>query len=250
MISAEELFDQVPFELAARVQADDFFSDIPVVVAEKGNVRAEMDRLQAAITAKSGHRGAAVIVLPLLADDGYDEVAEGPMKLFASFQVLENVELNNDANGTKKSVRKIARRLVKIVKPLRLGGLTTDFVCDKPTIEAGVVKLANGSELQSRIVNFYTYEADTEPMLQVATPGFAQVGNQVGLSCVTDGAAIWFTLDETFPAPQSAVPGSTAQSYSEPLDVPEAGLVIRVCGYAAGMVASQVERAVIERSSD
>ena len=245
MTTAEQLFDQVPLELAAYLACDPVFAAIPIVVAEKGNVRAEMERLQAAITSKGGKIGAALIVLPLVADDAYDEVGFGPMKLFASCQILENVELNQGPNGTKLSCRYLARYLVKIVKPMRLGGLTTDWVCDKPCIEPGIVKLAS-SELQSRLVNFYTWEDDTEPLAQVASLAFAQVGNQVAISCATAGAAIWYTVDQSFPAPPSAVPNSTAQLYSGPIAIPPEGIIIRAFAFVAGMIASQVEWANIE----
>ncbi len=244
VITPEQLFDQVPAELAAYVMCDPIFAQMPVVVAEKGNVRAEMDRLQATITCIGGKIGTALIVLPLVADDAYDEVGFGPMKLFSSFQVLENVELNHGPSGLGLSCRYLARHLVKIMKPLRLGGLTTDWVCDKPCIEPGIVKLAS-SELQSRLVNFYTWEADTEPMQQVASLAFAQAGNQVAISCATAGAQIWYTLDQTFPAPPSAVPGSTAQLYSGPIAVPPGGM-IRGMGIMGGMISSQVEWAAVE----
>ena len=245
MITPEQLFDRVPEELAAWVQCDPIFARMPVVVAEKGNVLAEMERLQAAITSKKGKIGTALIVLPIVADDAYDEVGFGPMKLFCSFQVIENVELNHGPNGTGLSCRYLARHLVKIVKPMRLGGLTTDFVCDKPCIEPGVIKLA-ASELQSRMVNFFAWEADTEPMQQVASLVFAQAGNQVAISCATAGAQIWFTLDETFPAPPAAVPGSTAKLYGGPIAVAAGGMTIRACAMVAGMISSQVEWAAIE----
>ena len=245
MITPEQLFDQVTEELAAYVQTDSVFGQMPVVVAEKGNVLAEVERLQAVITSKKGKIGTALIVLPIMADDAYNEVGFGPMKLFVTFQVIENVELNRGPSGSKRSCRWLARHLVKIVKPMRLGGLTTDFVCDKPCIEPGIVKLAS-TELQSRMVNFFTWEADTEAMGQVASLAFAQVGNQVAISCATAGPAIWFTTDESFPAPSSAVPGSTAQLYAGPIPVPAAGLVVRACAYVPGMIASQVEWATIE----
>jgi hypothetical protein len=41
----------------------------------------------------------------------------------------------SDANGTGKSARKVARRLVQIFKSTRLDGLTTDWECDKPALE-------------------------------------------------------------------------------------------------------------------
>ena len=243
MTTPEQLFDQVPQELAEWLRCDAIFGQMPVVVAEQGNVLVEMNRLQAAITAKAGKIGTALIVLPMVADDAYDEVGFGPMKLFVTFQIVENVELNHGPNGLKLSCRWLARHLVKIVKPLRLGGLTTDFMCDKPCIEPGIVKLA-ASELQSQMVNFYTWEADTEPMAQVASVAFAQEGNQVALSCATAGVAIWYTLDESFPGPAVG----SARLYTGPSGVAAGGVTIRACAYGVGMVASQVEWAEIEVS--
>ena len=103
MIRAIDVIDLLPGELAARLQCDPFFADIPVIVVESGNVATELARKQAVITEKSGKRGVAVIVLQCLADDTDANVNFGPMILRPAFQVVEQVELNNDPNGTGKS---------------------------------------------------------------------------------------------------------------------------------------------------
>ena len=241
MISALDIIDQLPLELAKRIQSDEYFANIPVVVAEKGNVVRQMEVAQAVMTNKGGNRGVCVVVLQMVADDEFTEVNLGPMKLYPTLQVIENVELNNDENGTKKSARKVARRLVEVLKPLRLGGLTTEFVPDKPCLEPGVVPQGTGESLISYLVNFYCFEADAEPLAMVANIGFATVAGQLVLSCATPGSRIFYTVDQSFPAPPAAVPGSTAQLYGGPIDIPADGYTVRACGYAGGMIASQVE---------
>src|SRR5579859_5977585 len=116
IMNVTDILDRLPFELAARLESDPFFVDIPVVVAVKGNVAQEFQRKQAVIEEKSGKRGVCVVVLQIVADDIYEGLAAGPMKLKPAFQVIENVEMNNDDSGTGKSARKVARHIIKNIK--------------------------------------------------------------------------------------------------------------------------------------
>jgi hypothetical protein len=242
--NALDVIDRLPFELQARLESDPFFADIPVVVADKGNVKAELERMQAAITEKSGRRGIAVIVLQVVGDDDYPNVTFGPLKLRPAFQVIEHTEWNNDERGTKKSARRVCRRIHQIVKPLALYGIVTQFQADQPAIEP--VNLTEVSELLVGMqVNFITHEFDVEQLSQVATPGFSPGGGQtVAMSCVTPDAAIWYSSDDSFPAPGR--PGSTL--YTVPVAIPEAGFTLRAAAYKAetGWIASEVIRATIE----
>lgn len=243
-----DVLDRLPGELAARLASDPYFADVPVILADKGNVRAEFERLQAVITDKGGKRGVAVIVLQIVADDELPEVAFGPMILRPAFHVVENVELNRDSKGTGKSARKVARAIVKVIKPMRLAGLVTELVVDKPGIEP-----VNLGELKSVIayqVNFLCYEADTEEMSQVEMPAFAAVSDShIAITCGTVGARIFYTIDDTYPAPPDCIPTSTAVEYGSPIEVPFTGFMLRACGYppiGGTAVASQVNRAWIE----
>ena len=248
MIQSLDVIDRLPFELQAALEADPFFVDIPVVVAEAGNVRVEMERKQALVTSKSGKRGAAVIVLQIIGDDEVAEVAFGPMLLRPAFQVIENVELNNDAKGTKKSHRRIARRIVQVIKPLGLLGLTTDFTPDKPCIEPVNLEPDLGALVKGSQVNFKTFEADTEELSQVATPqvtAYPDTTPKFQILCATAGAEIWWSADDSFPAPGRA----GAQVYTSPADIPEAGLTVRAAAYKEGMVGSRVNRVSVSYSS-
>jgi hypothetical protein len=248
MINAIDVIDLLPFELAARLECDDFFADIPVVVAEKGNIAAELARKQAVITEKGGKRGVAVIVLQIIADDEYQSPAFGPMRLKPAFQVVENVELNNDENGTKKSCRKVARRIRDVVKPLRLVGLTTDFQTDKPCIEPVPLAKELGDSIVANQVNFLCYECDSEPISQVSMPQFFGAGGsdpQLEVTCETAGADIWYTLDDSYPVPTTINPDSTATLYAGQIPIPAAGFTVRAGAFLTGSIASQVNCAAV-----
>ena len=244
MIKAIDTIDLLPGELAAALQCDPFFDDIPVAVAEKGNVIQEVARLQALIAAKNGKSGVAVIVLQLVADDPYPEIAFGSLKLRPAFQIIEQPTINNSPNGTGKSARKVARKIRDIIKPLALLGLCSEFVFEENCIEP--VRLDN-QNLIAYQVNCHTYEVDDENISQVCTPQFAlsEDGQSVLMTCATAGAMIYYTTDDSFPAPPDNVPGSTAIIAPALLAIPDAGFTLRAIALKAGMIGSQVNRVTI-----
>jgi hypothetical protein len=241
-----DIIDRLPFELAARLQCDPFFADIPVVVAEAGNLRLEIERRQAVVLGKLGKRGAAVVVPQLIADDPTPNLQFGPMRFYPQFQVIEQVELNNDAQGTKKSHRKIARRIRDVIKTANFIGLIANITPGKPCIApmdlSKLGDLVKGSE-----VNFECLEISGEQFSIVQMPAFGGDGtSELTITSPTVGAQIWFTLDDTYPYPGGAddYPGSTAQLYSGPIALTEP-VIVRACGYLDGSVASGINRATI-----
>ncbi len=134
-IATLDIIDRLPYEFKARLEADEFFCDIPVVVAEDGNLKSEMEKRQAVLTTKTTKRGVAVIVLQVVADDNFPNLRFGPMTLRPAFQVVEQLEFNRDENRTKKSARKVARRIRDVIKGAGLQGLVLDLQADSPCIE-------------------------------------------------------------------------------------------------------------------
>ena len=248
-MNVTDILDRLPFELAARLESDPFFIDIPVVVAVKGNVAREYQRKQAVITEKSQRRGVAVIVLQIVADDIYEGLAAGPMKLKPAFQVIENVELNNDDAGTKKSARKVARHIIKNMKLAGFRGIVQGLKCGTPAIEPATIKEL-GDAVVSEQVNFECQEFSDEPFLYCAPPTMAAVPGssppQLALSCATPGAAIWFTIDDSFPYPGTRDDGfaaSTSQLYSGPFNVAlNTPQTVRAAAYQPGYIGSSIER--------
>lgn len=234
-----DAIDRIPMELQGRLEMDAYFADIPVVVAEEGNIALELERRQAVISEKMGRIGTAVLVLQMVADDSYAQLATGPMLLRVAFQVLENIELNRGPSGTGKTARQIARRVRDVIKPLALWGIATEMVPDKPCIEP--VNLSElGPLVKAYQVNFTCYEAG-ECEAVVGTPGVAQVEGQAQLTftCGTEGAEVWYSVDDSYPGPGRA--GSVLWDGGT-IDIPVEGLGVRAVGYKVGMIASQVAR--------
>ena len=233
-----DIIDLLPTEFANRLMCDPFFSEIPVVVAEKGNIALELEKLQAVVSGKTGKRGVAVIVLQMVAEDLSNNLTFGPMKLRPSFQVVENVEMNHDEAGTGKSARKVARRIRDVMKNANLIGLVRDMRTATPCIEpVDLTEIA--ANIVGYQVNFECLEVSVEQLTQVELP--VLTGDVVDglpvfkLSSPTDGAEIWYTTDDTFPFNGTAdqYPGSTAQRYTGPVPFTDSVLV-RACAYVSG----------------
>ncbi|MDR3427853.1 chitobiase/beta-hexosaminidase C-terminal domain-containing protein [Silvimonas sp.] len=253
-MKTDDILDRLPYELADRLQSDPFFQDIPVIVVEKGDVAHEYQQAQGAITETSGKRGVAVLVLQIVANDIYQGVPAGPMKLFPAFQVIEVPELNHDDNGTHKSARKVARHIITNVKLAGFRGFVQAMKPATPAIEPVDLSKDFTVPVISYQVNFECQEFSDEQIEYCLPPILSNVPGQlqVTLTTATPGAQIWYTTDDTFPFPgdNTLFPGSTAQQYTVPiamqLNVP---VTIRACAYLnkftgspTDYVASSVER--------
>lgn len=238
VLKSEDIIELVPYECAARLNADDYFCDITVVVADEGNVEATIKKMQALQSEKGGKVGLAVVVLQIVADDEYPEQAFGPLTLFPAFQIVEVRELNIGPNGTNKSSRKVARKIVTVIKSFAIAGVCTDFIPVSPVlvpIPASQHKYGDGVILNQ--VNFKTYECEAdEPDTQVASPIATQVNATVVLTSVTAGAAIYYTTDGSYPSKQNK-----SLLYGNPIPIPAGGFKLRSCAYLSPMVASYVQ---------
>lgn len=259
-----DIIDRLPTELGNCLVTNCFFDDIPVVVAEKGNVAAEYARAQSVITEASGKRGIAVIVLQVVADDVSNSLQFGPMRLKPAFQVIESVELNNDDSGTTKSARKVARKIRDIIKTLNLIGLVQDMRTGIPCIEPVDLSKQFGDGVVAYQVNFECLEIGLQQITAIQLPQISIGTNppQFVLSCATPGAEIWYTLDDTFPFNGDATDypngngegkPSTAQLYAigTPVNIPPGGCTIRVRAYLDGdnYIASGINRAFLTNNS-
>jgi len=247
-----DIIDRLPQELANCLATDAFFANIPIVVAEKGDVAVEYARAQAVISEKGGQRGVAVIVLQVVADDMSNNLQFGPMILKPAIQVMENVELNNDPNGTGLSARKVARKIRDVIKTQNMIGLVANMTTGKPCIEPVEIKDADVATISYQ-VNFECVEVGQQQMTAVQMPAILTATGpaRFQLACATPGAQIWYTLDDSFPfnGSNQVYPGSTAQLFvaGTPVNVPVGGCILRARAYLAGdnNISSSINRAIL-----
>lgn len=237
-IDAIEVIDILAQEIASVLRADPYFNDIPVIVADEGDVRAEMERRSAAVTARGGKTGVAVIVLEMEADDNNPARPYGPMELKPAVQVVEQVEINKSTVGTGKSAAKVARRIRDALKLFTPMGLSKNLIPDDPCIVPVTFELKG---YKGRQVNFRALEDDLEEVSKVATPQIAPSSGaapqSVTVTCATPDAVIYYTVDGSHPWAGTLEDKSTATLYSGPIQITAATL-LRVRAFKAGSFGS------------
>ena len=244
-MTSDQIIKALPWEMAARLQSNCYFHDIPVVVAEEGNIKLTMAQKQGVITARKGKRGIAVIVLQLVLDDEFPNLQFGPITFKPAIQIVENLELNRDANGTGKSARQVGRKIRDVFKGSYFGGLTKVWKAATGYLIPVALSAELGKNTRAYQANFECLEDSDEPVSQVSAPTVISQAPapQVALACATAGAQLWFTTDDTYPADPHQWPGSTAQLYAGPIAIDVAGTVIRAVAVAPPMIDSSCIRA-------
>lgn len=242
-ILAIDVITRLPFELEAMLEADPFFSDIPVVVADRGNVEEEIKKKRIAISSKGGKTGVGVIILPLVADDEDPNIPSGPMDLRPAFQVFEQREINRlPSTGTGKSSIRIARKIRNVIKGRQLIGIVGSLNPDKPCIEP--VTFEGKKDLVGHQVNFICKEADSEIVQRCLIPVFSRVGDNITIASQTDGAQIYYTTDDSFPWSGN----TNATLYTGAVAIPAEGLTLRACAFKADHIGSSVARTIYAHS--
>jgi hypothetical protein len=257
----EQIIARLPYILSYCLITNAYFDDIVVVVAEKGNLARQIEQAQALISEKQGKRGIAVIVLQVVGDDMSNTLQFGPMNFYPAFQVIENVELNHDDNGTRKPALAVARKIRDVIKTFNFIGVIQDMRTAKPCILPEDMSELGASTV-SYSVHFQCVETGLTQMTAVQLPQIFYTPTQFNLACPTAGAEIWYTLDETFPFngtaddyPEANGTGkpSTAQLFvaGQPVNIPPGGCYLTCRAYLDGdnYIASGVQRGFLVNNS-
>ncbi|MDD2763486.1 MAG: chitobiase/beta-hexosaminidase C-terminal domain-containing protein [Opitutaceae bacterium] len=221
-------------DIAARLAADDFFADIPVILERKGITENDIEVALGSLNQQSGKAGAvAIVLMPSLRPAGPS--APGPeYRVAPAVQVIEMPLINLGDTGTGKFVEQIAARVRQLIHYWSPGrGYVFDFAGQDP------INAREG--LRSYAVNFLRLGQDDRGpkvgnVLISPDEGVAPV--EVTLSCPTAGAAMWYTLDGSAPTPSNPA----AQLYAAPFNVATAA-TLRAAAFAAGLDASNVFQA-------
>lgn len=241
VLDAQDVIEKVPYEWQARILSDTYFSDIPIVIADEGNVAATVAEQQAVVTSKTNKVGVAVIILQPIEDDEENNLQFGPMTIRGTAQVIENRELNLGPNGTKKSARKVARRIRDVMKSFAAPGLHTTIVIDKPGIEPIQPDKSMPQSTVMYHVNWSCMELLQSSPTQVQAPQIVSLGGTFQITCATAGAKIIYVTDDSYPWSGNR----KAATYSNPGAIPQTGVTIRACAYLDPLIPSIVQRTTL-----
>ena len=241
-MSLSEL-EQDQADFAARASAEPYFADVGVYLlrpranASATQITQGIENALNCIVKKAGKGGAAVTVMMPLLQPRDPNVLGVQFDSTITVRVQEHPLFNMAAStGTLKSAECIALEVVKLFHHFRNGRGQIW------TVSAGPVP---NLDFEPKV----TYDVTFSRLMPTASAGKAAVPSispkggatpaEVTLTCATPGAAIHYTLDGSYPAPDAE--GSTL--YAAPFTV-AAGALLRAVASLDGAQQSDVASAL------
>jgi hypothetical protein len=236
---------QLQLDVAARLNAHPFFSDILVLANEKGLLGDDLENALKLFTAKSGKSGVAVVVdRPLRQVPKPD--APGPeMVIIVPVTVVEMPLLNRAASGTGKTTEQIVSEAMATLHGWRASSWMGQLYC----AEDAVTPTVGGDKTIATEIQFRTrLRMATVP--RTGTPVISGSAAAVQIGCNTPDASIYYTTDGSWPwsgNPSAVLFGITLLTEDgqiivtedgDPLNLAEpfsvaAGTHVRAAAYAA-----------------
>ena len=242
-----DLLQRLQLDTAGRIKADSYFADVPVYVsrprdaAEAVAIQNSIDSALAGLIEQGGKSGIAVIVfIPECRRDPSAPDAPGPrLMVVLTCRVIENPLVNEGANGTGKTAEDCALTLHNLLHqaqfPGYLSGLVSAPEAITPTGNTGRIELDCKWEARCGLT----------PPTRATAPVITGTSAAVTLTTATNGAAIYYSTDESYPsAAAAAFSVPTATLYTVPFTV-ASGTVVRAAAEKSGLQQSFVTRAVM-----
>lgn len=194
-----------------------------ILTDANGDLDSRVDRLLGIQAAGSGgKRGLAVIVLAPEVDAPEENLPGPPMLLKLDVQILEHVQTNRGPAGTGITSSQAALMALSALH-LRMSGPLALYAAPKaiqplPVLDGLVshsvtLQCRTGGVLPAKVASVHPSEAD----------------DVITLTCATEGAAIYYTTDGTYPTPTNGT------LYEEPLVGVTVGTYFRAAAYKAAM---------------
>ena len=227
-------------DIVARLKNDPYFSaGIPILEQRLGITENDVEIAISTANNQNGLIGTVVIVLmPRLA--GVDPNAPGPRYWVRyPIQVIDWPTVRRQAaGGSQVSAEEACDRIREIIHGMNCirsqGQLQITFDKLEP------VQVKDGQV--SYIATFKRYGTDAPPV-SCAAVGIAPASGTgpltCTLSCATAGAAIYYTVDGTYPGSVFVAPKGTAVLYAGPFTAPQ-GSTVRAAAELSGFQQSNV----------
>ena len=224
-----------PLEILDRLQADvkAILAAVPALAAvavlgdDEGDIESDVLKNLGPLNAgETDKRGLCAVVLAPECQDA-EPGSPGPlMRARIDIQFIENVTINRGSGGTGLKCGKAAACALNALQHQVLGW--TALHCgEKPIVP---VKIGRKGII-SRMVSMYT-AANLPPNSSKCAAVVPQTtGNALELSCATQGAAIWYTTDGSYPSPAN----TAAILYEGPILGLDSGTTVRAAAYATAL---------------
>ncbi|MEI7730182.1 MAG: chitobiase/beta-hexosaminidase C-terminal domain-containing protein [Verrucomicrobiota bacterium] len=242
MDPCETILSDMQADIGDRLRSDTYLASIPVFDEEKGDLASEV---QIALGLTSGQQdayGACLVVLSPIGNDDNPDTPGGPLDIHLAVRVCVDPKINNVAGtGTQIKALTLARRVHRCLKHFASQGRFVALCPERPSI----VPVEDGFAPVAYEVRFTTRESDPGRYAKLQAVSISPAtGVQtypvtVTLACNTAGAAIYYTLDGSYPRSGNAA----AILYTAPFSV-TAAKTVRAAGYKTGWLPGDVTQSV------
>lgn len=185
---------QLQSDIFGRIASGSFFSDIPVLLNEKGIIPSDVENAIKVFISKSNKSGAAVVV------DRPSRIVNKPEPSGPQFEaqipvvVVEFPLTNRTPSGTNKSIEVITSEIMHLVHGWRSNPSVGQIFCGEDAVSPVV---GNDRMIASQVL-FRTHMRFAAPS-RVALPVITGSGNTFSITCNTPDASIYYTIDGSFP---------------------------------------------------
>lgn len=226
----DDLLFEGQTEIKARLENDAFFSDIKVMSKREGVTENDVAVAVGPNSKKADKTGACCIVLMPNIPETEGESPGPSITIEFGVQVIEARAHNNLASvGTRKPAEQIAANVLNLLhlySPFHLGQV---LVSSKTPIAAFDTGVAGWT---SYIVTVRMQTGFTRTN-KVGNPSSSSGGGLITLTCATPDAAIYYTLDGSYPGPANA----NATLFTVPFN-PGAAPLLRAVAYRTNFIPS------------
>lgn len=212
-------------------------ADINVVQHRRLRLAAELEISTLWQMPRNGKAGCGVLVNMPEVQVGHANLPGPEFVTTISFSVVEEPNLNFAPGGTQLSAEEVAQRVAELLHGYA-GGNWGGALFAKGAVVTPDTDFPEGLLAYKVTLNLRLVRTQTA---RVATPTVSIDGeNLTTLACATAGAAIYYTLDGSFPG--SGNPAATL--YSAPF-TPEVGQELRWAAYLSGLLPSEAVHATV-----
>ena len=224
MSQGTNILDRIQDDVFAVLKYAPAFAEANVIKADDGDIEAKVARAIATLEGGRGKIGLAMVVLQTEVVESAANLPGPTLGIQQEIQVIEHPLMNRGATGTGVRCSAAALTVLGALHLHCVGDLL--LFAEKDPVKPFKVKPG----FVSHVVTLKVRNAGLDPVEKPADVAASISGTDATLTCATSGAAIWFTADGSYPAPDN----EEATQYSAPFTV-ELGTWIRAAAYKTGL---------------
>ena len=226
------ILKQFQADITGLLNTCDYFNDVTIVTEDKADISTIIQKALSPIAVKGGKAGIVVIVEEPEASAPTQAKAPYFTLIKCKLTILENILVNRTAPyGTQKKGYEVGEAIHEVLfEVCPSGELTNPVWPGQPAIRSigAIPEMPNIMGVECNI----EWHAALPQVGKVADPTIANATGSITIATSTGGAALFYSLDGSFPS----------LAYTAPFATPDAGTLIRAVGTLTGYATSNISQ--------